>query len=109
MIVSGGPATTSTTVVTTSTTTTTLPANACAGKKLKAAGKKAACLFNANANAAKRGEPVDSDKVQGCKDKFAKAFAKAEASPPCLTNGDTSAIEDKVDLFVDDVTSDLVP
>ena len=85
-------------------------AQECAARKIKAAGKKAACLLSLDAHVAKGGT-ADPAKVQACKDRLGDptrgAFAHAEARGGCLTTGDASAIEDKVDAFVDDVYTAL--
>ena len=82
------------------------PGQECAARKITAAGKKAACLLSLDARAA-RGGAVDPVKVQKCKDKLGDpmrgAFAKAEERGGCLTTGDASGIEDKVDAFADGV------
>jgi hypothetical protein len=83
-----------------------LAQNKCAGTKLKAAGKKAACLLGLEAKSAKSGDAPATDKVQKCNDKFSRAFAKAETKGGCLTTGDDSAIEAKVDAFVADVDAE---
>jgi hypothetical protein len=81
--------------------------NKCAGSKIKAAGKKAACLLGLDAKSAAKAAPIDPLKVQKCLDKYTTAFAKAEGKPPCLTTGDVAAIEAKVDAFRADVVSEL--
>jgi len=86
------------------------PGQECASRKIKAAGKKAACLLSLDARVAK-GAAADPAKVQKCKDQLGDpargAFAKAEAKGGCLTSGDATAIENKVDAFVDDVDTAL--
>jgi hypothetical protein len=84
-----------------------LAQNKCAGSKIKAAGKKAKCLLGLAAKQAATGVSPDPEKVQKCKDKFALAFAKAEARGVCTTTGDADAIESKVDAFVADVGGEL--
>jgi len=84
-----------------------LATNKCASAKIKAAGKKAACKLSLRGKNASSGDPIDPLKEQKCVDKFNSAFTKAEAKPPCTTNGDATAIENKVDAFVADVNSEL--
>ena len=81
----------------------------CAGSKIKAVGKKAACLLGLEAKEAAKAVASDPAKVQKCKGKFNSAFAKAELKGGCSTTGDETAIEAKVDAFVDDVDDELVP
>src|ERR1051326_1121322 len=80
---------------------------ACACAKVKAAGKKAACLLGIDSLDSKKGITGDPLKIQKCKDKESSTFAKAELKPPCVTSGDAAAIEAKVDAFVDDVVGEI--
>ncbi|HLY37574.1 MAG TPA: endo alpha-1,4 polygalactosaminidase [Candidatus Binatia bacterium] len=86
------------------------PAQVCASGKIKAAGKAAACLLNADARGA-RGQTVDAATLQACRDKLEAPlhgdFARAEARGGCLTTGDAGTIEGKIDAFVDDVDGTL--
>ncbi len=77
-------------------------AQQCASRKIKAAGKKAACLLSLDTRVA-NGGTADPARVQKCKDQLGGTFAHAEARGGCLTPGDAAAIENKVDAFVDDV------
>src|SRR5689334_14243580 len=79
----------------------------CTAAKLKAAGKKAACKLGVEAGAAGKNVAPDPLKLGKCTSSFTAAFSKAEASTsPCVApNGDTTAIENKVDAFVNDVNS----
>jgi hypothetical protein len=77
--------------------------NGCQSSKLKAAGKKAKCLLGLDAKEASKGVAPDPAKVQKCLDKFARTFSKAEDKGGCSTTGDLTAIENKVDAFVDDL------
>jgi hypothetical protein len=81
--------------------------NKCAGSKIKAVAKKASCLLGLDAKQAKSGLPKDPARVSQCGSKMVTSFGKAEAKPPCLTNGDATAIESKVDAFVADVDTEL--
>jgi hypothetical protein len=85
-------------------------AQQCASAKIKAAGKKAACLLSLDALAA-GGRPVDPTRVQKCKDTLGDpmhgVFARAETRGGCLTAGDAPAVEATVDAFVDDVYAAL--
>jgi pathogenesis-related protein 1 len=76
------------------------PAAACAAAKRRAAGRKADGKLRCVAKAAAREVPVDSRCLSRVEDKFAAAFAKAEASGGCLTLGDAGAIEASVDTCV---------
>lgn len=85
-------------------------AQKCASTKIKAAGKKAACLLSLESLAA-NGRPLDPVRVQKCKDKLGDpthgTFARADAKGGCLTPGDAPAVEAMVDALVDDVNTAL--
>jgi hypothetical protein len=83
------------------------PGGKCAATKIKAAGKKQCCLLGLEAKQASTGDPIDPAKAQKCRDKFAQAFAKADAKGGCDTTGDAQDIEDKVDAFVADADTEL--
>src|SRR5262245_30483215 len=81
----------------------------CGVAKTKAAGKKAAAKLTCLAKAVSKGTtPVDSTCLAKADVKFSTAFAKAEAKvyvPGCLSTGDASAIEGKVDSLLSDIDS----
>jgi hypothetical protein len=82
------------------------PATNCEVTKLKAAGKKAACLAKQEARAL-LGKPSNPTK---CEEKFTTAFQKAEtkAGPGvCPTEGDVAGIEALVDTCVEDIAAAL--
>jgi hypothetical protein len=81
--------------------------NSCQASKLKAAGKKAKCLLGLEAKEAAKGVVTDPLKQAKCRDKFAQAFAKAEAAGGCTTTADVDTIEGKIDAFVADVDGAL--
>jgi hypothetical protein len=85
------------------------PAQKCTGSKLKATGKKAAAKLKCHEKAIKKGIAVDPACLAKAEEKFADAFAKAEAKGGCLTTGDTGSIEGLVDTFVDDAVAALDP
>ena len=91
------------------TTTDPPPLSGCDAAEIKAAGKKAKCLLGLESGAAKKGITPDPLKVQKCKDKLSSAYAKAELKPPCTNPGLATVIEGKVDAFVTDVQTELVP
>ena len=99
---------TSTTSTSTTTSTTLRSANRCAGAKLKATGKDAACLLRVGSNAA-AGGTENPAAVQACRDKLGASFTKAEATPPCPTSGDAPAIESAIGVFVGSVDAALAP
>jgi hypothetical protein len=72
----------------------------CAASKIKATGKKAAAKGKCYATAVSKNESVDTACLAKAELKFGSTFAKAEAQPPCLTYGDASAMEAKVDAFI---------
>lgn len=74
------------------------PATACEAAKLKAAGKKAACLATEETKTI-LGKPSNPAK---CEEAFTKAFVKAEAAAAkaggtCPVTGDVAAIEQRID------------
>jgi hypothetical protein len=76
----------------------------CETAKVKCVINKAGALLKCQGNAAKKGLAVDTVCVAKAVSKFGTVgtgcMAKAEAKPPCLTTGDTTAIENKVDAMV---------
>ncbi len=80
----------------------------CGACKKKAAAAKATaklgCLAKAFGKSPGTVDPACRAKAEA---KFAKAFAKCEAKPPCMTTGDEAAIENKVDAFYSDAVSSL--
>src|SRR5262249_20683265 len=84
----------------------TTPSQQCAASKIKAAGKKAACLLYLDAKVA-GGATADPIKLQQCADRLSDpekgAFARAEARGGCAVGGDAMAVEGTVDAFVADV------
>jgi hypothetical protein len=83
--------------------------NGCASAKLKAAGKKAACLLGLEAKEAAKGIAPAADKIAKCKSKLSSTFSKNETKGGCSTTGDAQDIEDKVDAFVADAANELDP
>jgi len=82
-------------------------ASKCAGSKLKAAAKSASCLVKLDAKEAKTGVPPDPSRIQTCRDKLHLAFAKAEAKPPCVTAGDATDVQTRIDAFAADLDAAL--
>jgi hypothetical protein len=75
-------------------------ARQCAAAKLKAAAKKAASKLKCQARAEAAGVAADPACLAKAEDKFAAAFARAEAGGGCRTMGDAGATESAVDDFV---------
>ena len=87
---------------------TAFAASKCSGDKIKAAGKKAASKLTCHSKAVTKGLlSVDSTCIAKAEVKFSSTFAKAEAKTysddGCLTTGDATPVEVKVDQFVDSV------
>jgi hypothetical protein len=84
-------------------------AGKCKDAKAKAAGKKASALLKAVGKNFKKSSlaKLASD-VSKAQSKLTKSFVKAESKGGCLTVGDVSAIEGKIDAFVDDATGTVV-
>jgi dienelactone hydrolase len=76
----------------------------CAVAKLKAAGKKCACLHKAQATAVLKGTTPDFSK---CDAKLDAAYAKAEAKGTCVTTGDADAVCDVVEASFAEVEADV--
>lgn len=87
--------------------------NGCSARKKKCAAKKAEGLLKCHAAAEKKGTSLATERNQACfakvRAKFDLCFEKSELAVPCLTTGDTGAIEDLIDAFVDSVVCDLHP
>src|SRR5215471_13776307 len=75
------------------------PAQQCAFKKIKAAGKKANCELAIDAKVAEKGGTADFTK---CRSSFSAAFCRADAKGGCTTPGDASAIETPGETFATD-------
>jgi hypothetical protein len=81
-------------------------AQQCEAKKNKAAGDKADCLANERAKEVQGKTP----NYAKCEDEFTKAFARAEkdaGTGGCTTEGDTAAIESRVDACMGGVAAAL--
>ena len=83
--------------------------NTCSSAKKKCAAKKTAALLKCHAKAEAKAVPVDPNCVNKVVTKFNSCFTKAELKTPCLTIGDTAAIEATVDAFVNDVVCQVDP
>jgi len=82
--------------------------NKCTSAKLKATGKKAQARAKCYAKAVQKGVGVDPNCLSKASLKFSTAFAKAETRGACIApSGDSTAIENKVDTFVDTIRSDV--
>jgi hypothetical protein len=82
----------------------------CTGAKLKAAGKKAASKAKCQSKAAAKALAVDPACIGKAESKFNTGWAKAEGKADCLApTGDLAVIEGKVDAFLDDLDSELLP
>jgi predicted dienelactone hydrolase len=81
-------------------------AAACVAAKLKAAGKKCACVHKVQATATTKGLVPD---FAGCDAKLEQAFAKAEAKAAgaCPTSADAEAICDDVQATFAEVEADV--
>src|SRR4029077_11220271 len=76
----------------------------CSSSKMKVTGKKASARAKCYAKAVAKGQTVSADCLNKATTKFGSGFAKAEAKNDCLApNGDSNAIESKVDTFVDTI------
>lgn len=79
--------------------------------KVAGVGDKARGKLHCHGQATSKGLAADSTCLAKAEEKFSSAYAKAEAVVPstCLTIGDASALEAKLDAFVTDVVSELTP
>lgn len=82
-------------------------ASKCSSAKLKEAGKKAAGKAGCSAKAVAKANPVDSECIQKAEGKYVAGWANAESKGDCLSTGDETAIEAKVDAFVAELNSSL--
>lgn len=75
-------------------------ARLCAIRKLKAASRKSAAKVICYQKAITAGAPVDPACLAKADEKFAAAFARAEARGGCLTTDDAASVETTVDACV---------
>ena len=92
----------------------TNPAVACAAFKLKSVGSLASALLLCHAKAAQSGAPVDQKCLDVPREKFAAAFAKAEAAArkggaSCPVEGDAAETRSTTDAQVAAIVSALRP
>ena len=85
------------------------PEQKCAVAKLKAATKKANAELKCQKKALATGQSVDPACLAKAQARFAQAFANAEARGGCKNAGDAPAVQDTVELFVDDVVTAVGP
>ncbi len=76
----------------------------CVAAKLKAAGKKCACVHKAEALAAQKAITPD---FTSCDAKLTAAYTKAEAKGACPTVGDAEAICDDVQASLGEIEADI--
>ncbi len=81
--------------------------NTCQGSKIKDAGGKASCLLKLQVKVATFGGTINSTDVTRCRAQMGEKFMELESHGGCSTTGDSTAIESKIDAFVDDVTTEL--
>jgi hypothetical protein len=82
----------------------------CTERKLSNAGRKAEKKLRCYSVAYQQGLPLDAECLTNAEVNFSVGFATAEGAGDCLApTGDDPAIEAKVDAFVDDIVTDLVP
>jgi hypothetical protein len=79
----------------------------CAGTKRKEAGKKADRKLKCWSKGVKKGAQADPNCLGKAEFIFGSKWDKAEAKGGCATTGDKTAIENKVDAFVLDVSAEL--
>lgn len=85
------------------------PAQKCAATKLKAATRKTAAELKCHKKALLTGGPVDAACLGKAQEKFAKAFAAAEARGGCASEGDAAQVADSIDVFVDELVAGFEP
>lgn len=83
--------------------------NACLAAKNKCVSKKVQALVKCHVKAEVTGTPVEANCIVRAQSKFPVCFSKAELKIPCLTTGDTAAIETKADAFASDLVAELDP
>ena len=91
--------------------------NKCSAGKKKCVANKVKAILGCYGKDATKPDPVAlaaciqkaQSKFDGGADPTKGCFAKLELKPPCLTTGDTAALEAKVDAFALDVNNELSP
>ncbi len=90
--------------------------NKCSAGKKKCVFTKTSSILKCYQTAQLKGLPVDPACIQKAEDKYSGGadptkgcFAKLELKPPCLTTGDSAALEAKVLAFIHDLIGELVP
>ncbi len=81
----------------------------CAAAKIKAVEKKVAAILQCVRKAVKVGGTVDKSCIEKAMSKFTERFTAAESLPNCVTSGDVDTIEAKVDSFIEELLSELLP
>jgi hypothetical protein len=81
--------------------------NACAGAKIRAATRAAACRVKLAGKEAASGQPVDQAKIDKCHGRLDATFARFEARGECVTVGDTEAAISLVEALVSDLEEQL--
>jgi hypothetical protein len=85
------------------------PAQKCAAAKLKAAKTKTATELKCYKKAFLAGSQVDAACLAKAQEKFAKAFADAEARGGCASEGDAGQVADSIDAFLAGLIPALEP
>src|SRR5262245_39869387 len=80
--------------------------NKCQAKKMEDAGKGAACFARLASGTAK-GRTIERTQVRACRRFVQGRFPRLDSKAGCDTTGDATAIENKIDAFVDDLSSEL--
>jgi cysteine-rich repeat protein len=75
--------------------------NKCAATKAKTAGKHAAALLGCHSKAIAKNVPLDPACYAKAEAKFIAAIDKADLKPPCLTTGDSAALNTKIKGYVE--------
>jgi hypothetical protein len=81
--------------------------NDCAGAKIRATTRAAACRVKLAGKEAAAGQPVAQAKIDKCHARLEATFARFEARGGCLTVGDSSAAIDLVGALVADLEAQL--
>lgn len=81
----------------------------CAAAKIEAAEKKVAALLRCVRRAVAAGQTVSEACLVEAMSQFTSRFTAAESLGDCVTFGDVDTIEAKIDSFVEELMTELLP
>jgi hypothetical protein len=81
----------------------------CAAGKIEAAEKKVSAILQCVRRGVSAGEEISEECIIDAISQFTERFTAAESLGDCVTSGDVETIEEKVDSFIVEVLSELLP